>query len=68
MVGSGHAPVVAVLLRASQKAKAPMAAPKGHGPRHRRLFLLQTAGFWECRSGGHDGDHGPRQLGLVVSG
>jgi hypothetical protein len=41
---------------------AAMAAPKGHGPRHRRPFILQTASFWGCAVG-HDGDHGPRQLG-----
>jgi hypothetical protein len=67
MVGEGHAPVVAVPLATEGKPLAPMAVPKGHGPRHRRLFILQTGGFWGCRSGGHDGDHGPRQLGLVVS-
>jgi hypothetical protein len=44
-----------------------MSAPKGLGPRHPTTFILQTGPFWECRSGGHDGDHGPRQLGLVVS-
>jgi hypothetical protein len=52
VVSEGSCPVVAVLLAAAKKKPlAPMAAPKGHGPRHRRPFILQTGGFWGCRSG-----------------
>jgi hypothetical protein len=42
---------------------APMAAHKGHGPRHRRLFLLQTGRFSGCRSGATMVIMDPGQLG-----
>jgi hypothetical protein len=45
MVGSGHAPVVAVLLRASQSRSRRWRPPKDMDPRHRRLFLLQKRWF-----------------------
>jgi hypothetical protein len=34
-----------------RKPLAPMAAPKGHGPRHPRLFLLQKPRFWGAAVG-----------------
>jgi hypothetical protein len=36
---------------AKLKPLAPMAAPKGYGPLHRRLFILQIAGFWGAAVG-----------------
>jgi hypothetical protein len=43
--GEGHAPVVAVLRAAVKKQNESMSAPKGIGPRHSRIFLLQIGTF-----------------------
>jgi hypothetical protein len=44
VVGEGHAPVVAVLLRLLKPLEL-MSAPKGVGPRHPRTFRLQSGTF-----------------------
>jgi hypothetical protein len=50
---------------AAEEADEPIAAPKGHGPPAHPTISLQTGGFWGCRNGCREADHGPQQPGLA---